>query len=122
MVVTYQFYTDEYRGKQITNADDWQRDELTAEIIVKKYVTIDPENVPLEVKYCICAIADVVDGYSNAQTISSKGIQSESVAGYSVSYSNSTTVKTNYNQSIRDILALYLGSEVLYRGVGRHVL
>lgn len=79
------------------------------------------DQIPQEVKMCSYALINCVKGY-NETSNSKKNIASESIDGYSVSYSNTDVIKTKNNE-LEDIINTYLlgvvvnGEHILYLGV-----
>ena len=59
-----------------------------------------------EIADCICALAEQLSRFEDT-----KNIKSESVDGYSVTYSD------NLNKTLRETLKIYLPKELLYRGI-----
>ena len=85
------------------------------------------EQLPIEVKMCMFALINTINGYTNAyQNNSNKNIASESVGSYSVSYASGTQIqeiKNSKNVEIEEIIRTYLmgvvvnGKHILYIGV-----
>ena len=84
---------------------------------------INVEEIPKDVKLCVKHLIDTILLYQNEDT-SSRGIASESVGSYSVSYSNNVEeVIKGKNSEIADIIKKDLygliidGEHVIFRGV-----
>lgn len=113
-----------YREKFLTGKEpvldigsfDYYARKATLEI--KRYTgsNIDDGNVPEDVKMCCCEIAEII--YIGEKTASGKGIASENVGGWSVSYETSETLRQSLAGRIRTVVYDWLGnSGYLYRGV-----
>lgn len=82
----------------------------------------DLEQQPEEVKLCIFQLINVINNYSNNDI--NKSISSESIDGYSISYTNpNKTITEAKNSELDDIINTYLSNTivnevpVLFRGV-----
>lgn len=70
-----------------------------------------------EVKMCIYKLIDVIDAYNTNEAIK-KGISSENIDGYSISYSTpSRELNEAKNSEIKDIIRTYLVDCKLENGV-----
>ena len=118
--VDYTYYTTVYNGTRFSDSNTFDRYEKMAERYINKYGEIDLTTN--DGKDCVCAVSESLLDYNTA-LISSVGKSSESVAGYSVSYSNGYSIKTNLNKQIIDLINLYFGdgSASVIIGVSRHV-
>lgn len=83
----------------------------------------DLEQIPQEVKLCTYNLIETLKSYSS-YNLSNKGISSESIDGYSVSYiSANKSIEEAKNNELNDIINAYLCNvlvenvPVLYRGV-----
>ncbi len=101
--------------------------EFESRQIVDKYTfgrLTELSNQKQEVKLCIYKLIDTLNSYNVSQT-QNKAISSESIDGYSVSYSNGTTsLEQAKNSELYDIVNTYLSecylddnTPYLYRGV-----
>lgn len=85
------------------------------------------EELPIEVKMCMFALINTINGYTNAyQQSNNKNIASESVGSYSVSYASGSQIQEiikSKNVEFDDIIKNYLfgvvvnKEHVLYLGV-----
>ena len=85
------------------------------------------EELPQEVKMCMFALVNSINGYNNAyQNSNNKNIASESVGSYSVSYASGSQIQEiikSKSIELDDIIRNYLfgvvvnGEHVLYLGV-----
>ena len=85
------------------------------------------EELPQEVKMCIFALINSLNGYNNAyQNSNNKNIASESVGSYNVTYASGNQIQENIkskNVELNDIIKTYLtgvlvdGEHILYLGV-----
>ena len=84
------------------------------------------ESIPMEVKLCVNKMISCISKYESQMEKSSKGIASESIDGYSVSYiagSQSESLKASEENEIEDIIRTYLlnvvvnGEHLLFLGV-----
>ena len=125
MIITYQYYTDTYHGTHFTSATQpsFLRAEKRAEMEVGKYTDLTAENISDNVKMCICSLSEIFDVYENNKNTFLKGVSSESVSGYSVSYGSSASFTDNLKAQIQDEIELWLGKNGgNCRGVGRYAL
>lgn len=84
------------------------------------------EEIPEEVKMCMFRLIDLMSTYDEQLSNATKGIASENIDGYSVSYITGSQVNEiikNKINEINDIISTYLfgvivnGEHVLYLGV-----
>lgn len=84
------------------------------------------EEIPEEVKMCMFRLIDLMSNYDEQLSNATKGIASENIDGYSVSYITGSQVNEiikNKINEINDIISTYLfgvivnGEHVLYLGV-----
>ena len=84
------------------------------------------ESIPMEVKLCVNKMISCISKYESQIEKSSKGIASESIDGYSVSYiagSQAESLKASEENEIEDIIRTYLlnvvvnGEHLLFLGV-----
>ena len=82
--------------------------------------------LPQEVKICMFALINSISGYSSCISSNNKNIASESIDGYSVSYTTGGTVQeivNSKNVELNDIITTYLfgvivnNEHILYIGV-----
>ena len=114
------FYKDEYlldRAAVITTAYAYFFREASSIIDAYTFGNIDPDNVPETVKMCCCEIAESIQS-RDKQLLESGGVQSESVSGWSKTYSSSNDIQTAFEASCKYIVYKWLaGSGLLYSGV-----
>ena len=113
----FNFYQNTYKGTMGENDFTKQIAKASAKIKAMTFGRIDESNVPDEVKYCACDLADKCYVASR-----SEGKQSETVGAHSVSYANGGTTSQEdiYRSVIRDYLSeVYTsdGTPLLYGGV-----
>ena len=108
-MVSYDFYLNEYAGKSIPQSD-WTEAEKRAEDVLEHYEKIYTVEADDETKYdmAICAIAEAVNFFGNAPTVSSS-IGSVSTGASAVDISPKAQNKEFYRCA-----SLYLN---IYRGV-----
>ena len=84
------------------------------------------ESIPLEVKMCMLRLISMMSSYDETLENSTKGIASENIDGYSVSYitgSQISEIIKNKVKEIDEIITTYLmgvivnGEHILYLGV-----
>lgn len=102
----YFYYKITYKGTYFENKSEFERFEKLAEKYVKSQINEDVEYEPQELFDSICAVAEAL--FENHGTINKK---SESVDGYSVTYSE------DFSKNLFNILKLYLPKKLLYRGI-----
>jgi len=118
--VNYTYYTTDYNGTRFSDETTFNRYEKMAERYINRYGEFDfTEDSG---KDCICAVSDSLYDYDKI-AVSSAGKQSESVAGYSVTYSTNQSIKKELNRQIIDLINLYFGDGAvsIITGVSRHV-
>ena len=90
-----------------------------ASLIIDHYTfgNIDPEKIPETVKMCCCELAENL--FSESKMMSENaGIQSESVGGWSRSYTDKNQIRTFFRMEERRIIFKWLANTgLLYRGV-----
>lgn len=110
----YNYYISTYKGTM--PEDDFERLSVFATMKIKAntFGRIDENNIPDEVKFCTCAIADkLLSVYKN------EGKTSESVGHWSVSYADSKSGQDLIQLTLKEFLSeVYTedGTPVLYRG------
>ena len=93
-----------------------------------RLIGTDSENIPQEVKLCICNLITAIDNYSSSiiSATENGNIASENTDGYSVTYVKSAQIKDIINSKsveIDDIIRTYLlgvifnGQHLMYSGV-----
>ena len=102
----YLYYKKDYNGKIIADREDFERCEKVACRYMQSVINPDAEYSEDDVRDCICALCEEL--YKNEDTAN---IKSETVDGYSVTYSG------NSRKELYEVLKLYLPKELLYRGV-----
>jgi len=114
----YKFYTTEYLGSKIHEKDfNFYAMRASEELDSRTFGRI-AEITPAIRKAC-CAVAEALYSDSISRGKSERGIASEKVGNYSVSYSGSSaeTDKT-VNRRVKSEIEKYLGNTgLLYRGV-----
>lgn len=123
MIANYQYYKDTYRGSYFKTEDDFNKAEKRVEMELKNYIDITAETYTEDEKMCCCSLSDIIGIYYETDEKTIKGINSESVSGYSVSYSSTAESYLNFRNKIKAEIELWLGNRIKKcRGVGRHVL
>lgn len=102
----YLYYKKNYKGKIIKDKSEFERCEKLADRYIKSVINSDIEYKEEDISDCICALSEQFYEHED-----SKNIKSETVDGYSITYSG------NYNKSLYDTLRIYLPKELLYRGI-----
>ncbi len=115
------FYTDEYlAGKSAAvTAADFPYYARQASAVIDRYThgNIDSADVPEQVKYCCCELAELMfhDEFSEKNN---GGVSSESVQGWSKSYESTENRKTALAASQRKCVYKWLSNTgLLYSGV-----
>lgn len=125
MYADYTFYTTQYLGSSIAEADFNRLATRASEIIddlthgrAAAYVQDHPDDN--KVKMACCALAENYRAIENARVSAASGeLQSESVGAYSRSYRSGAEIMMSVEADNRKILRRYLGSTgLLYGGVG----
>ena len=115
------FYQETYlqgRTAVITAAFLHYAMQASALIDYHTFGNIDADNLPDEVKYCCCELAEQLCT-DESQTAQSEGIASEKVEGWSVSYESTESRKTALQAAQRDCIRKWLAhTGLLYSGVG----
>lgn len=111
----FAYYTGTYKGAVIDTAsfDQYAR-KATQEIKKYTFNRIQDGSIPDEAKMCCCELAELL--YKSDQE-DTKGIASEKVGEYSVSYVAPEAKEKLLNYSIQDIIYNWLSvTGLLYRG------
>ena len=120
MFADYEFYTDIYHGTSIPKADFSKNERMAAAFI--DALTFGRASrltdVPEEVKLASCAGAEVFYKYTKALDAQPIGVKSESVDGYSVSFTDTTELHRQRERAVTDAISLYLprSHPLRYRG------
>lgn len=114
------FYNNAYLcGKTAVIKSDCRYFFREASLIIDRYTSgkIDPENVPQAVKMCCCELAENI--FSRNRILSKNdGISSESVGGWSVSYTSQSDVNSDFRKTVKEIVFRWLSDTgLLFRGV-----
>lgn len=112
MYVDYIYYSQTYQGK--VKEENFTPLSIKAQALVDYYTFNRIKNVTEKVRFAVCELVDVINQKEINDT---KGIQSEKVGSYSVTYASTEEIKVQYNQDVKRILYKYLPSELLFRGI-----
>lgn len=112
MYVDYIYYSQTYQGK--VKEENFTPLSIKAQALVDYYTFNRIKNVTEKVRFAVCELVDVINQKEINDT---KGIQSEKVGSYSVTYASAEEIKAQYNQDVKRILYKYLPSELLFRGI-----
>lgn len=126
-MLTYLENEEEYK-KQL-GTDNVPKDfknlniEASAYLNHKTFGRVNKNNVPEEVKYVICLIIDLINE-ENDKLSKTGNLKSQSIEGWSESYSTPEEIKTDYENKKQKLLNQYLwnvigtdGNPLLYCGV-----
>lgn len=126
-MLTYLENEEEYK-KQL-GTDNVPKDfknlniEASAYLNHKTFGRVNKNNVPEEVKYVICLIIDLINE-ENDKLSKIGNLKSQSIEGWSESYSTPEEIKTDYENKKQKLLNQYLwnvigtdGNPLLYCGV-----
>ena len=105
MFADFEYYKGVFKGKKITNEDDYIY--LSQE--ASRYIARITDEVTDNTKACECALVEYLQASKRQGNIASESIPN----AYSVSYASNNTTKVN---DINSILELYLGDK--YSSVG----
>lgn len=85
--------------------------------IIRQYTfRVDEDNIPDEVRMCCCELAECVSE-RDSQLNASGGLSSESVGGWSRSYSSADSINAAFGSRARVVIYKWLGGTgLLYRG------
>lgn len=116
------FYTDEYlAGKSAAvTAADFPYYARQASAVIDRYThgNIDSADVPEQVKYCCCELAEIISKSDSSKASKKDGISSESVQGWSQSYESSESRKNALRSSQKECIYKWLSNTgLLYSGV-----
>ena len=111
----YAYYTDTYGGAVIDAASfDLYAGIATHTIKLHTFNRILDDNIPDEVKKCCCELSEL---YYKSSQEDTKGVASEKVGEYSISYVNPETREKIINASTISIIYRWLAmTGLLYRG------
>jgi hypothetical protein len=111
----YTYYIGIYKGAVIDTAS-FNKCARKATLEIKKYTfnRVDDASIPDDVKMCCC---EVVEAIHKSETEDTKGIASEKVGEYSVSYVSPEAKEKLLSVSVRSIIYNWLSmTSLLYRG------
>lgn len=105
--------------------DNFENLNIQASAIInyKTQGRIDINSIPEQVKYCTCVVIDLIENKN--KVISEIGnLKSQSIEGWSESYSTPQEIEKDFDLEVESILKLHLtgiigtdGNPLLYRGV-----
>ncbi len=107
-MVDYLYYKKDYRGAIFCEKSEFERYEIRARVYINSAINTPVESAGEAANYCICAVAEQL--YREAER---GGVKSESLDGYSVTYSGEK------NKELYAILRMCLPAELLFKGVSR---
>lgn len=118
----YEFYTKEYlagKSAAVTAADfTYYARQASAEIDQYTHGNIKSDNLPEQVRFCCCELAELMRSSDTSEAAKKQGIASESVQGWSQSYESSEAQKTALRSSVRECIYKWMsGTGLLYSGV-----
>ena len=124
MYVEYDYYLNDYSfNKTDLKQDEFPYYESKARALIKeKTMNRSDEYKGEELKNCTCELIDLLFSYDHDEIYNSgtaKGISSEKVGEYSISYTGltPTQLKESKNKMASDIINKHLGiTGLLYRG------
>ena len=102
----FSYYKKNFKGNVITDASEFEKYSKLALLHIKVAINSDVQYKEEDIADCVCALAEQLSRFEDT-----KNIKSESVDGYSVTYSD------NLSKSLRETLKIYLPKELLYRGI-----
>ena len=102
----YLYYKKNYKGADINDKDEFERYAKMAVGYINSVINTDLEYKEEDISDCVCVLAERF--YRSGDL---GNIKSESVDGYSVTYSS------DFGKELYEILKLYLPKELLYRGI-----
>ena len=116
------FYTSEYlsgKAEAVTAADfPYYARQASAVIDMYTHGNIDKTDIPDEVRFCCCELAEQICNADNSKANEKDGIASESVQGWSQSYESSESRRAAGKSAQRECIYKWLGSlGLLYSGV-----
>lgn len=111
----FAYYTGTYKGAVIDTASfDYYVRGATMLIGIHTFNRVTDDNIPEEVKMCCCELTEALFKADKEDT---KGIASEKVGEYSVSYVSPETKEKQLSKSIQSIIYNWLAmTGLLYRG------
>lgn len=77
---------------------------------------IDDRNISDDIKLCCCELAEQIYRYQKQQDASG-GVSSESVSGWSKSFTSAEERKTAYNKAVNSIIEKWIAPSLRYRGL-----
>ena len=118
---------NEYKELLGTNSipDNFENLNIEASAVInqKTFGRINIATIPEQVKYCTCLVINLID--NKKKVISETGnIKSQSIEGWSETYSTPEEIEKDFNSQVDSILKLHLsniigtdGNPLLYRGI-----
>lgn len=113
----YDFYKNKYGGDLVPSNEKFEFYCRRATRYIKNNTlgNVDEANIPDEVKMCCCELCEL--DYELDNNNKPKGIQSEKVGEYSVTFESTQNIKESYEKDQNKILRLWLADTgLLYRG------
>ena len=116
------FYTDEYlAGKSAAvTAADFPYYARQASAVIDRYThgNINSDDVPEQVRYCCCELAEIMCRSDSSKASKKDGISSESVQGWAQSYESSESRRNALRSSPKECIYKWLSNTgLLYSGV-----
>lgn len=105
-MIDYLYYKLTYKGTIFSDESEFEKYEKLADKYIKSQINDSVEYDPSELYDCVLAVAEALHESSGALNL-----KSESVDGYSVTYSS------DFSKNLLNILKLYLPKKLLYRGI-----
>lgn len=114
--IDYNFYRSSYGGDLVpSDKFDFYCRKATQYIKANTFNRVDETNIQEEVKMCCCEICDLI---YKAENTNSKGITTEKVGEYSVSYESKQSIEDTKEKNLNKTLRLWLADTgLLYKGV-----
>lgn len=110
MYVDFNFYQQTYKGK--VPEGDFTRLEIQASSLIDYYTFNRITEVDNKVKFTVC---ELIDNLQELENLEGKGIDSEKVGSYAVTYSK--VQEKELKQEQKNIIVKYLGhTGLMYRG------
>ena len=118
----YNFFTNEYlAGKSAAvTAADFTFYARQASAVIDRYThgNINAGDVPEQVQYCCCELAELIHTADTSEAAQNSGVASESVQGWSKSYESTEARKVALAAAQKDCIYKWLSNTgLLYSGV-----
>ncbi|MBS5620427.1 hypothetical protein [Eubacterium sp.] len=117
---TYDYYSNNYcSGEPVVDAAVFPKLLLKSQSIIDMYTFDRLKNADIseEVQNCCCELVESINAYENRLNENPRGISSEKIKNYSVTYESAENMKRKFEDDSLNIIHRWLGrTGLLFRG------